>query len=209
MRNVSSIVPAVMATALLAAGGAEAGFTYDELLDGDLSNDPSQPTVLAPGVGSNFLSGNFAPPPGVDGPGIDYLSMTVPVGLQLSEVRLLSASVGGAFSFIGVAAGPTIPFPYNEPDPSLLLGWAHFGSADIGSDLLPPIGDGPGAIGFDGPLPSGTYTFWLMELEGSPDATYSFDFVLTSVPAPACVWLPAAALALGRRRRRAAAPTAR
>ncbi|MFO0829537.1 MAG: hypothetical protein U0572_15470 [Phycisphaerales bacterium] len=186
--------------AIAAQRVAIAGFVYVEGVDGDLSDDRFHPTLLQLGAGSNMLVGADGPSSVPDVPDLDYVTLVVAPGFQLERLVLVDADVGGAFSFIGVESGPIISTPWDDPDPAPLLGWMHYGSADEGHDVLPAIGQGNGAIGFRGPLPTGTYTLWLMELDGARPHDYSFEFVVTPIPAPAGV------LALGfatLRRRRA------
>jgi hypothetical protein len=81
--------------------------------------------------------------------------------------------------------GPIVTIPadwYSVESP--LLGWAHFGSADVDSDLLPVMAISPGSVGFSGPLGAGTYALWIMELNTSEPYTYSFGLGVTAVPAP-------------------------
>ena len=134
---------------------------------------------------------------------LDYITFTVPDGFRLDNFMLQSASVGGAFSFVGLQAGPiiTIPADWTSVE-SPLLGWAHFGSADVGLDLLPAMATSPGSVGFSGPLGAGTYALWIMELNTSEPYTYSFGLGVTAVPAPAALALAAACSLLPRRRAR-------
>jgi hypothetical protein len=98
---------------------------------------------------------------------------------------LIDAYVGGAFSFVGMQAGPalTVP-PDNWSIETPLLGWAHFGSASIGRDLLPEMAVSPGSVGFTTPLPSGTYSLWIMELDNSESYRYRFGIEVVAVPGP-------------------------
>ena len=94
--------------------------------------------------------------------------------------------------------------PADTKGPAGLLGWTHFQQALAGTKLLPAIGKGPGATGFSGSLPAGSYTFWLQD-NCETDLAFDFNFEVSAVPEPA----PAALLAAGAtllcwpRRRRA------
>ena len=55
----------------------------------------------------------------------------------------------------------------------------RFGTALVGSDILPNIGSGDGAQGFSGALPAGDYTFWIQETGDAP-ATWSLDLVVSA-----------------------------
>jgi hypothetical protein len=94
----------------------------------------------------------------------------------LSAIVLGTATdVGGAVSFISLQAGKIMTVPPDTMSPAKLLGWAHFGTSDEGTDILPAIAAGQGAIGFTPPLGAGTYTFWLQELSVCTCA-YQFNF---------------------------------
>jgi hypothetical protein len=77
------------------------------------------------------------------------------------------------------------------------------GPGDINQDILP-------AIWLGGPLPAGTYAFWIQDTAGP--VTYAFDFKITPVPlsnaadAPLPLWavvaLGAGLLGLATRRTR-------
>jgi hypothetical protein len=111
--------------------------------------------------------------------------------------------VGGAFSFLGIEAGPIVSIPWDWTSiESPLFGWAHFGSSSVGRDLLPELGSAPGAIGFSGPLPAGIYTLWIMELDMGSMYSWDFGLAVTAVPAPGTAVLLAAMLRGPSRRRR-------
>lgn len=175
---------------------------FDEARDGDASDDRFAPTTVALGEGVNTLRGFSGQSPTPDVHDLDYITFTIPVGFELGSFVLQAASVGGAFSFVGLQAGPivTIPADWTSVE-SPLLGWAHFGTAEVGLDLLPTIANSPGSVGFSGPLQAGTYALWIMELDTGEPHTYSFGLGVTAVPAPAAL---AVALAFGACQRRRA-----
>lgn len=208
----SSAPQVVLAVCLVAIAPAflsantDAGVVFNEAIDGDISDDRFAPTLLSLGQGSNTLAGTFGISPTPDMPDLDYITITVPEGFVLDQFIVAAANVGGAFSFVGIEAGTvvTIPWDWSSVN-SPLLGWAHFGSGTVGVDILPDLGNAPGAVGFDGALGAGTYALWIMELNTSRDYSYAFDLHLTAVPTPGAVALVSIALAmggLGRRRRR-------
>jgi hypothetical protein len=83
-----------------------------------------------------------------------------------------------------------------------LLGWWHYNENDIGTDILPSIGAGPGATGFTGALPAGSYAFWIQET-ATGSAAYQFDFSVSQVPETSTTLMFLAGLAgLGFLRRR-------
>lgn len=205
MRPACILRPAfLLATAALAApADARADLlAFDEARDGDASNDRFDPTLVGLSGGLNAIRGFSGQSPTVDVHDLDYITITVPDGFQLSRFMLQNADVGGAFSFVGLQAGPivTIPADWTSLE-TPLLGWSHFGSADVGQDLLPFMAVSPGSVGFGGPLPSGTYALWIMELDTQLH-TYSFGLDITPVPGPSgiAVLVAGGALARGRAR---------
>ncbi|MEL6439896.1 MAG: DUF4347 domain-containing protein [Cyanobacteria bacterium J06621_8] len=162
---------------------------FDEAADGDISNDPDDPLELTLEVGSNTISATTGPAAADQ----EFVTVTVPEGLQLDELILESFSPTGDDAFIGVQEGDIFTEPLdNSADTANILGFALFGGSagDIGSDILDNIGNGAGTIGFAGSLPSGDYTFALQQL--SPPSTYTLDFNVSEVapeptpePAPA------------------------
>lgn len=204
------IFSGVLLTAVATVGAlpvAQAGFSYQESVSGDLSNNRLIPSVLAPTIGSNTLKGTFGPSAVPDVPDLDYVTLTVPTGTVLHQIVLTQASVGGAFSFIGVEQGSQVSVPYTTSDASTLLGWHHFGSSDVGTDILPSMSGGAGAQGFIPPLGAGSYTFWIMELDQAFSHSYGFDFRVAAVPEPSTWAISGTGLAvlgamLGRRRRK-------
>ncbi len=179
--------------ALLAVTGASADVIWDESINGDLSGDGLAPTPFVLDSGTHSLLAST----GVGDR--EYISITIPVGLELSELWLAAYQGTDGVAFVGIQEGPQ--FTVQQADgPAGLLGWSHFGTGagQVGTNILDDIGVGAGAIGFDGPLTAGTYSFWMQQL--APAVSYQFDFVV--VPAPACAGIFAmAGLAACRRRR--------
>jgi hypothetical protein len=193
---------AFAALASISTTVASANFVaFDEARDGDASDNRFAPTTVALGAGVNTIRGFSGQSPTPDVHDLDYITFTVPQGFHLDRFMLQSASVGGAFSFVGMQAGPivTIPADWTSIE-TPLLGWAHFGSADVNLDLLPVMAASPGSVGFSGPLGAGTYALWIMELDTSVPHTYSFGLGVTAVPAPSVLALAAACGLLPRRR---------
>jgi hypothetical protein len=157
---------------------------YDEAIHGDLSDQRLVPTARTLALGTQTLSGTFGPSATQGVPDLDYLTVTVQAGQEISALVVRLADEGGGASFIGVQRGTQVSVPYNTVDPSPLLGYTHFYSSSVGEDVLPQIGLGAGAIGFQGPLGAGQYTFWIMELSDDRTYGYSFDFEVNAVPGP-------------------------
>lgn len=201
----TSALPALVASLALATGAASADIVaYDESAMGDASDDRFAPTMAGLAAGSNLVRGNFGASPTPEVHDLDYITITVPANHELRSFLVVDADVGGAFSFVAIQAGAIVTIP---PDwtsvESPLLGWAHFGTSSIGSDIFGELGSAPGAAGFSTALPAGTYALWIMELDSSAAYSYSFSLGVVEIPAPGAAWLLALGLApLGRRRRR-------
>lgn len=196
------LAAAAVAAGLSLASAADT-VVFDEAVHGDASDDRLAPSIVALAAGVNTLRGFSGQSPVIDVHDLDYITFTVPMGFQLNSFLLQSASVGGAFSFVGMQAGPivTIPADWTSIE-TPLLGWSHFGSADVGLDLLPVMATSPGSVGFSGPLGAGTYALWIMELDTSEPHTYSFGLGVTAVPAPSVLAIAVACGLLRPRRAR-------
>ena len=123
---------------------------YDESLDGKLSDDSSEPTVITLASGDNRIIADQAT--GV----ADYFTVEIPSGYELAELNVESYESEGA-AFIGIGEGDSITGQTAES----LLGGLVYGDANIDTDILPEMGKLEGATGFTSPLPSGEYTIWL------------------------------------------------
>jgi len=141
--------------------------SFDEAISGDLSDDIANPTDLSLGLGANTLTagqqGNSF------GRDIDYITIDVPEGLQLSQIILDDYTGGDGAGFIGIQRGEVFTVDADNAAPADLLGGAVYGDAQEGSDILDDIGALAGSEGFTGPLPAGTYTIWLNQT-GAPSS---------------------------------------
>jgi hypothetical protein len=155
----------------------QAGTLYNEAVQGDLSNSGLTPTPIAITVGSNQIFGTT----GRDANGIDrdYLTITVPTGLQLTAItELTGTSVGGVVSFIGIQAGSQVTISPNAADAAGLLGWTHYGGAATDTNLLPTMSiPTQGSSGFTPPLSAGDYSIWIQDFN-TGSFSYAFDLVL-------------------------------
>jgi hypothetical protein len=184
---VRALILPLTATALVTSA-AHAALTFDEASLGDFSNDRLSPSQAELGQGLNQIVGSFGLSPIPDSHDLDYLTIRIPEGMLLESFRVHAASVGGAFAFVAMQAGPTVTIPADWTSiDTPLLGWAHFGTASIGMDLLPDMGSSPGSIGFTGPLPTGEYTLWIMELDTSEQHHYAFNLQVSLIPSPAAL----------------------
>ena len=114
-------------------------------------------------------------------------------------------TVGGGGSFVGLAAGGTMPVASDASTALGLLGYKVYRLEDRTTDILDDMAvPSFGSSGFERPLAAGDYTFWIQEL-GSGSFDYRFNIVLSPVPGPAALaWLLGAgllALRAGARRR--------
>lgn len=149
---------------------------YNEAINGDISGDPNRPLALELTAGDNILRATSA------AGDLEYVTVTVPEGFQLDSVELTSYASEDAIAFAAVQRGSVFTEPPTETNVENLLGYSHFGVADLTTDILDNLASGEGAIGFTAPLPSGEYTFWLQQT-GEP-ATYTFDFNVSAVEEP-------------------------
>jgi hypothetical protein len=139
-----------LAVATLGVATAANATSYDESVQGDLSDSPSAPTSLgALSLGGNSIVGSSIP----SGPAIpnghgalavqdnDFFTFTITHGEVLSQFNLASDSTvnpGDRF-FLGIYAGNTSPVDPANPSPAGLLGYTLPGAPQIGTDLLPAL----------------------------------------------------------------------
>ena len=181
---------------LLSTVGANAAVIWAEAIDGDLSGDYLNPTVVVPAAVDNQLLYSSV------SADREYFTLTINAGEELSAITVDSWTSVDDLSFLAVSAGSTFSTPPTAPgpDPTSMLGYAHFGATDLGLDILQAIGGGPGSQGFSGPLGPGQYTFWAQET-GPNAAAATLNFVVTPEPSTALLFgLGLAGLAVPRRR---------
>lgn len=191
----SHIFPAVLA-GLMAFHPARTDaqiVLWNEGVSGDLSNTQGSPNMFTLSSGVNEVIGTVG-----TGDTQDWLTLTVPVGFQLSSVVLASYSSTDVQGFTGFAAGPT--FAGSASSAGSYLGYSHFGTAAgngslpvanlVGADLLAimknPLAD-PGALGFTDPLQAGSYAFLIQQLGAT--TAYQFNYTLTATPEPGTIAL--------------------
>src|SRR5688572_20519470 len=199
MFNLLSVRCTVVIAAMGVSGAPARGdVIWNEPAQGDLSDDRFAPTPLVLSEGSNELFGVMQ---GGDGEVFDrdFFSVTVPEGHVLSRIVLRFYFSVDRTAFIAVQPGAVFTEDPDAPDPSAILGWTHFGPADVGDDLLALMG--MNGQGFVPPLGAGTYSFWAQQADNFTE--YALDFVV-EVPGPggAGVMVMLIGLAGGRRRAR-------
>lgn len=195
--------------AALALPAAQAATAWDEAVAGDLSNLGASPTALSFGLGSNVVRGTTGRSAGVVDR--DYFRFTLPAGWQLDTLDVLAGTSFVSPSdvgFIAVQAGTQVTVSPTGGSASGLLGWVHYSENDVGTDILGLLGIGPGASGFAGSLPAGTYSFWIQNT-ATGVSPYNFDFRVSAVPElPTTALLLAGVAGLAVRRRMARQPGA-
>ncbi|MBL8086934.1 MAG: hypothetical protein JNM85_02545 [Chthonomonas sp.] len=154
---------------------------WKESVNGDLSNNRLSPTALTLAGGVNVIQATTS------NGDREYFSLKVPVGCQLDKLILSDYVSNDMRAFIGFQKGTTMTVDPNAPDPSALLGYAHFGpgGVSVGNDLLPAMATGFGAIGFTTPLPAGDYTYWVNQLGASTN--WEMQWHVSAVPEPAAI----------------------
>lgn len=150
---------------------AQAQEVWNENSDGDLSDDASNPSgVFTLTQSSNiFVAAQQGNPRDVD-----FFAFTVPAGMELIELNVNNYQGADNVAFIGIDTGATSDIDFTNPVPGDLLGGASYGTASIGNNILPVMGNLGGATGFSGPLPEGTYTIWLNQTGGPSESTLDF-----------------------------------
>jgi len=148
---------------------------FDEATEGEITNDPNNPLPFQFADGVNAISASVA------FPDVDYITINVPAGSELTSIELEDYVSTNNQSFIAIQSGSVFTELVDDPQVANLLGYAHHGTNMIGVDILPDIGSGVGAQGFTPPLSAGDYTFWIQET-GSAVAEFTLNFIVAPVP---------------------------
>lgn len=153
--------------AFLLPSVASAQFAYDESTDGDLSDDPNAPTLIV----SSETTITVAFTTDREGLDRDIYTVEVPSGYELSGIILddYNSNYPENLGFVGFSSGSVLDANPILPTAAGLLGWALPDESNVGEDLFLDMGQGAGAIGYDAPLPAGSYTFWFQETSDSND----------------------------------------
>jgi hypothetical protein len=169
--------------------------------NGPLSTSGLAPTALGPmTLGSNDVFATTGSNATTGVVQLNYFVVTVPVGFALGSItELPGTQVGGALSFIGMEAGPQVTVSPDATTAAGLLGWAHYGPADINTNILPEMAiPAEGSSGFTTPLGPGQYSFWIQELS-TGSFPFGFDLGLvsaSSVPEPGTLTISLIGLAI-------------
>ena len=179
----------------LIAGTASAEVVWDESIDGSLSTDRFNTTSLGSlGVGSNEVIGTTSSGIG------KFFTITIDEGTNWTGLIVENWESVDDLGFLGVVQGDFFSVDPNNPDVTQLMGYVHYGEADVSLDILPQMGVGPGSQGFTTPVGPGTYSFWVRQ-GGVDPSTWNLNFVVTEIPAPGAMALLGSAGLASRRRR--------
>ncbi len=158
---------------------ASALVAWDESLDGPLSSLGTAPTVLTLAPGENTILSSFG---GLNGQ-YDYFSFTLAADQSLDAFTLYTYVSTDAVAWLGIKAGTDWTIGYATAQ---MIGQQHFGTVNIGSDLL-----GFSAGNLLGP---GAYTVRSQQLGAA--ATYQLDLNVVPEPSTYALLLLAGAGAL-------------
>lgn len=176
---------ALLAMTVLGAAVSLHATHYDESVQGDFSSTPNAPTHISLTLGGNEIWGTTGRSVAGGPVDRDFFEFTIPAGQQLSSITPLAGTTfagAGSVSFIAVVSGGS--FGATAPTTAgALLGYHHYGPAEIGTDILDDIGAGAGSIGFSAPLGPGQYAFWIQETAVS-SVHYGFRFNKTQISVP-------------------------
>jgi hypothetical protein len=156
---------------------------------GDFSDLGAAPTAIgALQLGDNVI---VATQQGDNEPGgrdRDYFTFTVADGQVLSQLVLQGFETdeqGLPQGFIGIQAGPVVTVnPTTFENANQLLGGLVYNSGSLNNDILDDLAEGETQgvtfLGFEAPLPAGTYTVWLNQ--GGAASTATLNFIVTEAP---------------------------
>jgi len=187
MRKGMTVV--AIAAGVLVAPAAWA-MDWDESINGDLSGDRLNPTARNLTTGNNTITAPSS------APDLEYYRINLPPGTRLTSITLTQFTTATTLSFIAVQSGPTFTEPPTGTNAAALLGWTHFGTGQLNTDILDNMGQAVTSIGFTPPLGNGTYTFWSQETSASP-TSYRLVFAVSAPAVPGFGPAYAALLVLG------------
>jgi len=161
------------------AGGGDVVATFAEDALGDFSGNGAAPTDIGTlALGTTVVTATQQGDPR----DIDYVTFTVPEGMQLSGLTGVAYEAApGNLAFLGIERGAVAVTDPAAADASTLLGGLAYGHYVVSVDILDIVGSLSGAQGFDGPLGPGEYTLWLNQT--GPTSTVSLGLELTEAGA--------------------------
>ncbi len=176
--NLSRLGAILVVTPLLSSVPAFAGAPYDESVDGDLSDDPAAPTVLAITPGANQVAGEVNLSNDLVSGDRDFLSFTVPNGQTITDINLTAWNPDN-LGFFAVNAGATGFIPSGATSASFLAGILP-ASSNVGTDLLVELQNNSVTTNSlaDARLVAGDYTFVIQQTSDLIQE-YGLNFVLT------------------------------
>ena len=132
---------------------------WDESIDGSLSTDRMNPTQLVMECGYNRVTGTIVS-------GISkFITFTPPANSGWMQLILDDWVSADDLGFLGLVADSYFSVDPASPNVPDLIGYYHFGAADIGNgDFLSAMGQAPGSAGFTPPLlPPQAFSMWIRQ----------------------------------------------
>lgn len=175
-KSMTALLPAVALMIALASSLSALAANHDEFVNGELSGDPANPTVIAVDAGPNVISGLVTDNP-LDR---DIFTLVVPDDLEVTQIRLtffelISTPSDGGMLF-ALEPGPQIT-DFNSP--ANLRGFAIVGvetGTQQGDDLLDDLGGGV--------LGTGEWTVWLQNTGSVTDYEITVEASAPVAPPP-------------------------
>ena len=189
MKSILSPLALACVSASLLVGSAFSN-DYDEVVDGDISNNRFNPTCFELEFGVNRLSATQQGSTSGGAIDRDYLTIIIPPGLSLNELTLTAFDHPMELAFMGFQEGDRFvgtPFMTMASD---LLGGHIYGQPDLGTDLLISMANLPTVQGFPNPLPAGSYSFWFNQGGGITTASFEFHLIRDTVGNNYCSSVP-------------------
>jgi hypothetical protein len=115
----------VIAGLVLAWSSLAMAASWDESVNGDLSNNRLAPTHITLTPGTNPITSTVVSA-GLPSGDIDYYWLTVPAGSQVAAINVVGTTTT-SLAFIGVQQGTTFTEPSVGTNVANLLGYTHFG----------------------------------------------------------------------------------
>lgn len=186
---------ALLAIAAIAPTAA-ASVIYDEAVNGDLSGDRFNPTIITLGLGQNTITMDVVDS-NLDGGDRDYFTFSLGGGLSVNSILLADASNpnGGfdATAFVGLGSGNFFDFDPDTFQGPGLIGFVLTTPDLVGTDIIGDLNAAQGA------LTATDYSVWVQQT-GQDVTRVSLTFNVVPAPTTAA-FLGLAALATTRRRR--------